>query len=122
MSQFYSTCQQIGRTEWMLNQLIDSVIDGQPKCVVVGHNYNFFCNNLIPRIVDKLKENNINYTLYRDHIECDGSVIYFRVAEDLHVFLRGTRGFGVFWDHYVYDRLVDYLERRTCDRLAVTNY
>ena len=87
-----------GKTQWMLDHLLDSVIQGQPYSMVMGHSKEY-SQNLKNRFLRMLEFTDFEIKVYRDKIDVEGSLVEFRGPlrrEDIP----STQRVGLFYDHY----------------------
>ena len=99
----------MGKTQQLIDKMLEVVLEGQPKCVVVAANFEHL-NFLMERIVWSLARRGIGYTLGRQRrtIFIDGSEIEFTSAGEIDFWRCGHQGYGEFWDEYaeyIYDRI-----------------
>jgi hypothetical protein len=97
------TERQSGRTTFMIKELINSVLDGQPHSIVVGINYRQ-CTNLYIEIVNRLmlRDISIDHYIYPTKIIAGGSeILFFTKAEFEGDRCRGMSlsKYGIFEDH-----------------------
>jgi hypothetical protein len=98
--------RQSGRTTAMLNVCIDAVLEGQPKCVVIGafetqaHYLRIQFQDLLCRRIPTC-----DFEKRRGLVLYEGSEIRFIGLDDYQHFIRDHRGFGEFWDHAAEEKL-----------------
>ena len=89
---------KFGKTQWMLNHLLDSVIQGQPYSMVMGHSKEY-SQHLKNRFLEMLDFTDFEIKVYHDKIDVEGSLVEFRGplrTEDVS----SIKGAGLFYDHY----------------------
>lgn len=92
-----------GRTSWMIQHLINSVMEGQPKCVVVAAN-SIHRNKLFSKIRCMLVSRKVvPLIMSTGRITADGCVIDFATVGTIEAHRIGRRGYGEFWDHFAWD-------------------
>ena len=85
----------------MIDRLVDAVIEGQPKCRVVGATEVLTREHLMPRVREALKAAGLPIEQRRwDMLLVDGSEVRFVPVSQIQRECRGTQGFGEFWDHW----------------------
>ena len=86
-----------GRTQWMIDRLVDAVREGQPACVVVGHSWEFVEGQLRQRVCDSLQAAGMVVTTqpWTDEIVCEGTSITFAIPSDMRKQIHAAE----FWDH-----------------------
>lgn len=90
-----------GRTQWMIDQLCDAVVSGQPKCRVYGHTLDFTLRVLKPRVIKELQKRGMKIDrISYERIDVEGTVILFSSTNLSKNYYRGFLGFGHFVDHY----------------------
>lgn len=101
-----------GSTQWMIDRLIESILLGQPRSIVVGHDYCFASYHLLPMVVEELRDKGIIPSKIMAsviHLE-EGVWVRFVGAYDIQRVLRGQKGCGVFWDHEAERRYPDLVD------------
>ena len=89
---------QTGKTQWMLDHLLDSVTQGQPYSMVMGHSKEY-SQHLKNRFLKMLEFAGFEIKVYHDRIDVEGSMVEFRGPMKEKDILN-TRGTGLFYDHY----------------------
>ena len=92
-----------GRTQWMIDQIVDAVKDGQPRCLVVGQNMGQSLDQLMPRIAKALKSAGLKVQAYRERLEVEKSTVLFTSREFVDQKRLGMRA-GEFWDHWAEEK------------------
>lgn len=87
-----------GKTQWLLNHLLDSVIQGQPHSMVMGHSEEY-SQHLKNRFLKMLDFTDFDFKVYHDKIDVEGSMVEFRGPMKERD-TSNTRGVGLFYDHY----------------------
>jgi hypothetical protein len=88
-----------GRTQWMLDRVVESVVAGQPYSVIVTHRM-WFADDLRRRLVEMLRAVGLDPEQNRGRLLADGSVIEFVSRSQIDQWRRGRCGYGEFWDHF----------------------
>lgn len=92
-----------GRTQYMIEQVVQVIKDGQPYVQVVGRYLRDVYKNLEPRIIDRLNLEGIQYEKQRRfEYNVDGTKLTFHSSMDITEYNRGRvqSNFSCqFWDH-----------------------
>ena len=92
--------RQTGNTQFLIDELCNAVLAGQPFRLVVGHSVEFIRKQLHPRVCGELIVRGLHVVTVTDwRIEVEGSIIEFVPACNLERSLCGKRGWGIFIDH-----------------------
>lgn len=89
-----------GRTQMMIDELVDAVVQGQPRSVVVGHTMQYAIGGLLPRVANALKEKWIPIEIRNAVIIVDRDQSIEFTSPILARDMRGKRNTGFFWDHF----------------------
>lgn len=88
-----------GRTQWMIDRLLDAITEGQPRSVVVGMNSDHAANCLLPRVMRSMIDRRLSFKRVDIMtLDCDGSIITFSSPEQA-IKNKGKWTSGEFWDH-----------------------
>jgi hypothetical protein len=104
---------QIGKTEFLIAELLESVLDGQPRSIVVGHTERY-ARELQHRVAAAMRGRHGfgSIALHQGRITLDGdqTIEFMGVTKATRTqTVCGRRGAGWFWDHAVFDHYPDYL-------------
>ena len=89
-----------GRTQFMIDSLVEAVIAGSPTNIVFGHSLQFIRGNLYDRVIKSLEDKDMEVErVNHSRLLCEGSVILFMSTEEPIHKLRGIRG-SHFVDHH----------------------
>lgn len=94
--------RQTGRTQKMIDLIIESIVDGQPICRVIGINYRHIDSELMPRILKALSKKGTNVKRLSKYLyDCDGVKLAFHIVRDIEQgYLIGAEHHDCqFWDH-----------------------
>lgn len=96
----FPTGRQSGRTQWMIDRLVEAIEDGEPRCYVVARNYEG-ARLLMLRAVESIHDKGISITPRGDlTLEAKSSIVEFTTTHQLtDNKRRGNRRFIEFWDH-----------------------
>jgi hypothetical protein len=100
-----------GRTQFMIDELIDAVLDGQPLCRVVAHNKNY-AKDLMFRVANDLSERGLRYRSTHDfRLYVMNTEITFHSSAEMDNFMRGREHYDCqFWDHHALECLEEKLD------------
>lgn len=87
-----------GKTEWMLQQLLESVLEGQPYSKVVGYSKQY-SQQLKQRFLEMLHKTDLEVRYYSNKIEAEGSIIEFSGPLKDYEKVGDYRS-GYFYDHF----------------------
>lgn len=88
-----------GRTQWMIDLLVDAVRDGQPYSIVVGRTQ-CHVEILKTRVTDGLKKAGMSIENNKlDRLRVEGSTVDFATIGTIQRKKMGVHA-GIFYDHY----------------------
>ena len=97
MNNIIDKTRKIGSTEFLINELCDSIALGQPKSIVWSHNTQYK-HQMKSRIIGELDSRGIVVDLVdKDTILCAGCEVRFMTKNQNN---KGLHGYGDFIDHY----------------------
>jgi len=95
----------VGKTEgrkFLIDQVVDAVVDGQPYVVVVGR-YESHLHQIIPIITRNIRDRGIECKQYwRLAYNCEGTILTFHTAETIESAMIGVPQGRIncqFWDY-----------------------
>ena len=92
--------KQMGKTQWMLNESLGSIVAGQPNLVILGHTaqYSQQLKRRLIRMIEFETDLDITKIDYKT-IDVEGSIVEFRGPMKIEDKI-GRDNCGYFYDHY----------------------
>jgi hypothetical protein len=90
-----------GRTQFMIDEVIGAILDGQPLCRVVGHTH-LYARDLKYRLMRDLGNRGIDCKdTHEMKLYALNTEVTFHSKHDIDDFMRGMERYDCqFWDHY----------------------
>lgn len=91
-----------GKTEEMIECVIECLKEGQPICRVIGANKKTLDCDLIPRILKSLQNTDLQIKKINQYqYNCSESLLSFHIVSELEQDLKGCEEYDCqFWDHF----------------------
>ena len=91
-----------GKTEEMIEFIIECLIDGQPICRVIGANRKTLDCDLIPRMLKALQSTDLQIKKINQYqYNCSESLLSFHIVAELEQDLKDCEECDCqFWDHF----------------------
>lgn len=98
-AEFPSGGRGVGRTQWMIDRLLDCIAEGQPKNIVVANNHHSI-DWIRRRVIDTLVKRGIQFSHKPNRAldVCGSEIRFTSVGEVEHRPV--SEAYGQFWDHY----------------------
>ena len=94
----FGTARNSGRTQWMIDRLVEAVAEGQPYSRVVGRTMDYAIRILLPRVAIRAEAAGLEVRRCRqDTLEIGGCRVEFCSDEFVERKRLGTRGYREFW-------------------------